>query len=133
MSDQPQRTRSQRFSESALKAVEAVAKNTAMRDDYKSRADGFPVMVMQSGLAQAVGFLRGKSEGRDDNAYGRYLKDLGGLLGQPEPSRFQSQVIKAELPEYRRLTRDALDASSWIKRFCQTLVKNAADATKEKP
>ena len=89
------------------------------------RADGFPVMVMQAGLAQALGFMLAKGQG-DTNAYGCYLDDLAlVLLGKHGHARGEAgrnlhkEVIEADLTRYRRMTRDILMVAGWFKRFGQ--------------
>jgi len=111
------RTRAQRQAEAALAKVDAIRADDKLRDDYKSRADSFPVMVMQAGLAQAVGFMQAKRN--DKQAYGRYIDDLAAVLGQHDGAVLQKTAISAPLPEYRRLTRETLAVAGWFKRFGQ--------------
>ncbi|HRI93943.1 MAG TPA: type III-B CRISPR module-associated protein Cmr5, partial [Accumulibacter sp.] len=101
MSAAPQQTRSQRHAEAALARIRSVETNASAteRKEYKTRADNFPVMVMQAGLAQAVGFMRAKAGGKD--AYGRYLDDLATVVGLASGEALQARAIKARLPEYR--------------------------------
>ena len=121
MSGQENRTRGQRMAGTALEKVEQAAKDTLTRKDYKTRAMGFPALVMQAGLAQAIGFLRSKS-GTPPNAYARYLADLAVVMGKVDAKALHDAVIHAPIPDYRYLTRDALDAAGWLKRFSQTLL-----------
>lgn len=118
--------RSGRLAQAALKQVQAV--DGHLFKDYKTRADGFPVMVMQAGLAQAVGFYHAKTS--DKHAYGRYLEDFAQALAGCDGATLLSRVIQAPLPEYRRLTREALDLALWFKRFCQAKA-GEADAHQE--
>jgi CRISPR-associated protein Cmr5 len=125
MSAARQGTRSQRHAEVALARIKAVESDPSAteRKEYKARADGFPVMVMQAGLAQAVGFMRAKASGK--KAYGRYLDDLAAVLGRDGGEVLQNRVIAAELPEYRQLTREALAAAGWLKRFGQAYLSRS--------
>lgn len=174
MSTVPQRTRSQRHAEAALAKIKALLAPNASaieRKEYKTRADNFPVMVMQAGLAQAVGFMRAKAgehvsngaiskaveeaAGRpvDDNeaaadaspsatrksadadadagkaarkaAYRRYLDDLAIVVGLADGEALLERAIKDTLPDYRRLTREALAAASWLKRFGQAYLSGS--------
>lgn len=111
------RTRSQRHAEKALACINAIKGEKDLRDDYKSRADGFPVMVMQAGLAQALGFMQAKQ--KDKPAYGRYLDDLAGVLGKADGQALLACAIAAERPEYRQMTREVLAIAGWFKRFGQ--------------
>lgn len=126
MSGPENRTRGQRMASIALEKVEQAAKDTPIRKDYKTRAMGFPALVMQSGLAQAIGFLRSKS-GTPSNAYARYLADLAVVMGKVDAKTLHEAVIQAPIPDYRYLTRDALDAAAWLKRFAQTLLTDQED------
>ena len=139
------RTRAQRLAEAALTRIRAVAADWPAdgqsrpsagssagfsRAQYKARADQFPVLVMQAGLAQALGFLRAKAGDADggDNAYRRYLNDLAVVVGASDGEALQQQAIAAPLPAYRQLTRQVLDAAGWLKRFGQAYLGASADA-----
>ena len=126
-------TRSQRHAESALARITAVvawsdeqkdAKDASkLRKEYKARADGFPVLVMQAGLAQAVGFMRAKSA--DKPAYGRYLDDLAAVIGGlADGAALHHRAIHGQLPAYRQLTREVLAAAGWLKRFGQVYLSD---------
>ncbi|MHB1592308.1 MAG: type III-B CRISPR module-associated protein Cmr5 [Sulfuricella sp.] len=123
------RNRTQRYAEAALARIDVVKNDKDLRGEYKSRADNLPVMVMQAGLAQALGFLLAKSKGDVTTPYGRYLADLaivlqaGGAGSFASGEALQHHVIKAPLSEYRRLTRETLAAAGWLKRFCQAYIK----------
>ena len=112
-------TRTQKLSGRAFEKVRQVAQSgdDKVRKAYRTRALGFPAMLLQSGLAQAVGFLRAKA-GEPD--YDAYLRDLAQVLGVPDGAALQQQAIKAELADYRRLTQETLEAATLIKRFCQS-------------
>lgn len=115
-------SRAQRMAQPALERVKVAAKSN-LAGDYKPRAMGFPTMVLQAGLAQAVGFLAAKS-GKDGKAmaYQRYFDDLAQVAGYPAGDALLQDALKADLARYRLLTRDVLDAASWLKRFSQSLI-----------
>jgi CRISPR type III-B/RAMP module-associated protein Cmr5 len=122
-------TRSQLYAAEALARIDAIKGNATLRDEYKSRADSFSVMVMQAGLAQGLGFLLAKSKTQTDNGYGRYLQDLAAVLkaGKATPAntgeQLQQSAITATLADYRLLTRETLAAAGWLKRFAQAYIK----------
>lgn len=93
---------------------------------YRALALSFPIMVLQSGLAQATGFLQAKS--CDNNEYQLYLSDLAGILGKSSGENLHKAVIESDLPDYQQLTRQALDASGWLKRYAQALLQEDAPA-----
>jgi CRISPR-associated protein Cmr5 len=111
----------------ALVCIEGVA-NLSCRAEYRTRANSFPTMVAQSGLAQAFGFLLAKSAGPRElgEAYRIYTHDLVAVVraGWPDlaardPDAFYGLVVQADLSRYRRLTRATLDAALWLKRLAQ--------------
>ena len=130
-------TRSQNYAREALDRIDAIKGNAKLRDEYKSRADGFPVMVMQAGLAQGLGFLLAKSGNKTDNGYGLYLQDLAAVLkaGNATPAAtgeaLQRASIGANLADYRLLTRETLAAAGWLKRFAQAYIKRDAKSGQE--
>ncbi|MHB1494480.1 MAG: type III-B CRISPR module-associated protein Cmr5 [Acidithiobacillus sp.] len=119
-----------RQSEIAEKALECITTASAQRDlfdEYGTRANSFPTMILQSGLAQALGFLRAKSG--DDSplkkAYAQYYKDLVALVRvampalPPDGEAFYQEVLQAELGDYRRISQITLDSAVWLKRLYQ--------------
>ena len=100
-----------------------------IREEYKTRANRFPAMVVQSGLAQAMGFLRAKADPKGSSlgrAYARYLEDLVKVAHRGWPAlkgdseAFYRDVTSADLARYRRLTQLVLDASVWMKSLAHT-------------
>ena len=113
--------RMQRMANRALDIIQDKKGKPGESKEYKSRMNGFAVMVMQSGLAQASGFYLGKGSGHQ---YLGYLQDLVQVVAAAEPGRadwnpdsFQRKVVECDALTYRLLTRDALAASSWLKRY----------------
>lgn len=115
-----QQTRTQKFAGKAFTQVKKVVESgdDKLRKEYKSRADSFPVMVLQSGLAQAIGFLHAKS--KNERAYATYLADLASVLGHADAKALHRKVLDASLPEYRHLSHEVLEVAALIKRFGQT-------------
>ncbi len=125
MTQEP-RTRAQRQAEAALAVIQSRRSAPEKeRKEYKARADSFPVLVLQSGLAQAVGFMLAKAA--KSVAYERYLNDLATMLGFADGAALQQRAISAELRDYRQLTREALAAASWLKRFGQAYLAEKGD------
>jgi CRISPR-associated protein Cmr5 len=146
-------TRSQKLSFRAMQQVRGIAagKTSAeFRKEYKSRANSFPAMILQSGLAQALGFLLGKAQpdaaehdrgaaeqstvkqaavkqrSPDDgksipgkhNAYRAYIDSLAAVIGDESAELLHEKAITSALSEYRCLTRQVLEAATFIRRFC---------------
>ncbi len=115
----------------ALDRIEA-AKHAPFVAEYKTRANSFPAILVQSGLAQAIGFLRAKAGRRENDlerAYAMYLQDLqdvtraGWAQLAQDPEAFYRDIVSADLGRYRRLTRAVLDASVWLKSLAQANLK----------
>jgi CRISPR-associated protein Cmr5 len=82
-------TRNQRYARAAYDQVTAI-EGQPVEKKYGALALNFPVMVLQSGLAQATGFLlakgkkekdeKNKQEEKAKNEHLRYLDDLAAVL-----------------------------------------------------
>ena len=92
-------------------------------------AHKLPAMILQNGLAQASGFLLAKG-GHEHTAL---LDDLANVMCAANGSAanggeaLHHEVITADTAATMRLTRLALEASAWIKRYVQGVLKRGAD------
>ena len=122
------KTRTQELATEAYRRV-VDRKGQPLEKEYSSLAHSFPSMILQNGLAQATGFLLAKGKGEhqalldDLNAVLRSAKAVASSSG----SELHTEVIKADLSETMQLTRHSLDASAWIKRYAQGLLKREGD------
>lgn len=136
-------TRNQRFAVEAMRAVTAFSESLqgkanadALRKDYLTRAKGFPAMVMQSGLVQAIGFLVAKSTSGDvkqgdqadsskkHEAYAHYANSLARVLGYTRIGDLHGHAVGGDgAPDYRQLTRDVLLAATHLRRYAQIELK----------
>ena len=109
------RTKEQQMAQAAFERVQGRSSGLEF-EVYSSFALAFPSLVHSCGLAQALAFAQAK--GRAD-----YLSDLENVLGEDVGKNGGGDLCKrsreAEVMEYMRLSRRALAASSWIKRYCQ--------------
>lgn len=117
-------------------AREAYARVAARRDDSKKKEYGvlahkLPGMILSNGLAQATGFLLAKSR---SEPHSNLLNDLNAVLGATgavghcdDGAALHQSIIGADLQQTLLLTRRALVASSWIKRYVQGVLR--MDAT----
>ena len=133
----------------AMAAYERVfqRKGDAMEKEYRSLAHAFPSMILQNRLAQATGFLLAKGKGehkalledmRDDAEWKRetkearehkaLLEDMRDVLCAAEAvsatdaAALHKEIISADALKTMQLTRHALEASAWIKRYAQGLL-----------
>lgn len=112
------RTREQVYAAAVFEKVSAFHKahNEAAHKKYGSMAHKLPVLIRTAGLAQALAFL----EARGYEHQKQLLIDLQAVLGQP---KLVASSREAQLGEYARLTREALAALLWFKRFAQSVLK----------
>ena len=128
-------TRSQKLAQAAFPRVcvrippgTDPKKFTKSQKEYRTFAEKFPALIHTCGLAQAVAFALAKQE-KD------YIEDLAAVLrgsGHPEISSAQSLHDRARtnpLSSYLRLSRDAISAASWLKRYVEAVAPNEAEAT----
>lgn len=110
--------RSKKYAETAYPMVNEI-KGQDIEAKYRTLALTFPTMIMQSGLAQAIGFLMAKGE----KEHKALLNHLTNLLGFATADALHSAVLSSNIVKYQLLTRDAIEASSWLKRYTQALLK----------
>lgn len=106
----------------------------ARRDDqgkkeYGALAHKLPGMILQNGLAQATGFLLAKNK----REHRSLLEDLNAVLREAgavsttDGSALHDLIIQSDLAGTVNLTRRALEASGWMKRYVQGVLR--LDAT----
>lgn len=96
--------------------------------EFTSFARSFPSLIHSSGLAQAVVFARAKGaadKGKKRKPPGEYLEDLATVLaaiGHAEAGSAESlerATRELSVAAYVRLSRNALQAAGWLKRFVE--------------
>lgn len=108
-------TRSQKLAQAAF---DRISRRGKLSNEYASFAKKFPALIHTCGLAQAVAFALAKKETE-------YVDDLTQVLNaagcQPLEDRdaLAAQTRNAELGAYLRLSRDALNAAGWLKRYVE--------------
>lgn len=95
----------------------------SQRKEYRSFARAFPTLIHVSGLAQATAFASVKSKGMRHEV----LKDLDRVMRQDQDRR-EDWTVCAESravgsAEYRLLTREAIAAALWLKRYAEALIE----------
>ena len=89
-----------------------------------------PAMILQNGLAQATGFLIAK--GNEEHL--AVLNDLAATMHAADGctattgTALHQEIIAADTAATMRLTRSALEASGWIKRYVQGVLGEETDA-----
>lgn len=121
--------RTHKYAEEAFPLIKAIKDKTLKQalDDskfeakYRTLALNFPTMIMQSGLAQAIGFLMAK--GKDEHQI--ILQHIQTILDRPN---LHADILASDIGQYQLLTRQALDATAWLKRYTQALLKKEGEA-----
>jgi CRISPR-associated protein Cmr5 len=111
-------TRSQKLAQAAFPLIQDRKKREKGFDEYKSFAKKFPALIHTCGLAQAVAFALAKKE----TEYVENLVAVLKLIGHPEVSSAEAlhkQSRDQPLSGYLRLSRDAINAASWLKRYVE--------------
>ena len=107
-------TNSQKLAQAAYDRVQ----DRKPGEKYIGFARDFPALVHACGLAQAAAFAMAKQE-----HHLHYLDDLARVLakvGYPEgyaAARLVLDTRTLPVPAYLRLSRDALAAADWLKRY----------------
>jgi CRISPR-associated protein Cmr5 len=119
------RARSQQQAETIHGLVEQIRRDVRERKDqkrYGALCHRFPLMVRENGLAAAIGFLAAK--GTDPaGPESRLLAHYAAVLNCAGGEALRQSCVASSLDEYRRLTRTALQASEWFKRYAEAILK----------
>lgn len=106
-------TNSQKMAQAAYERIQARRPN----QEFISFAREFPSLIHSCGFAQAVAFAKAKKRET-------YLSDLMEVLkaaGHAQLSDLGETVRTAEVAKYIRLSRQALQAAGWIKRYVEAV------------
>lgn len=110
---------------------EMYKKKYELQNEYRTQALNLPTMILQSGLAQTIGFLMAKSK-KDSSevtaktqAFQKLLEHLENLLKDSiKPNKtLHETILESDIVQYQRLTRNAIEASSWLKRYTEALLE----------
>ena len=119
-----QHIRSQKYAQRALGLIQKVKEKNEKVKEYRTLALNFPTMILQSGLAQAIGFLQAK--GKEEHLL--LLAHIAELLEENEnENSLHKKILEADLSHYQLLTRKAIEASSSLKRYTQALLPKPKD------
>jgi len=114
-------TRSQQMASRAFER----ASQRANDKEFASFAKSFPALIRTAGLCQAVGFTLAKG-----GAQKRVLEDVVHIVNEGNPASvvdFAEATRTAPIVDYMRLTRLAMQAATWLKRYVEGLEKAGAD------
>lgn len=118
-------TRSQRFAQNAYEQIIThMDGRNAPDKEFVSTAKKFPALIHTCGLAQAVSFALAKK----DYEYMGYLAKILKQVGHPEAKDADSlgnYAREVQLSGYLRLSRDAINAASWLKRYVEAVQQDS--------
>jgi CRISPR-associated protein Cmr5 len=94
---------------------------------YGNLCHQFPMLVLRSGLCQAVAFYVVKANGdTHSESYKKFLQNMAAVAGETNTNTdheaFQRRIHGMELTEYQQTTRRILAAAIWYKRFAVSLL-----------
>lgn len=120
-------TRDQKLAAAVFERVSKYkSRDKAAKQKYGSMAHKLPVLIRTAGLAQALAFV----EARGDAEQQRLLSHLAEVMGRGNLVELSRSV---PLAEYVLLTREALAALLWFKRFAQSVLEVEASDEAEAP
>lgn len=91
---------------------------TQFQREYRTLARKFPALIHTCGLAQAVAFALAKQENQYIGDLEEVLKAVGHTeITNREPLEYHART--QQLSGYLRLSRDAINAASWLKRYVE--------------
>jgi CRISPR-associated protein Cmr5 len=124
--------RSQRFARAAFEHVVNRQGLGAKKSDYLSFTRSFPSLIHTSGLAQAVAFALAKGTKQIEKRL--VIEDLCSILHETGTVRLPAGVVadgaalaevsrtERDCSEYMRMTKQSLQAASWLKRYAEALL-----------
>ncbi|MDF0589660.1 type III-B CRISPR module-associated protein Cmr5 [Candidatus Methanocrinis natronophilus] len=118
MSENVRQTRQQIRAKIAYGCVSSAGEKMKTKDteDYAQLAKKFPALVHNCGLAQAIAFVQAK-EGKTGESYIGHLANTMGEEGD-----IGSTSRSSDLMTYQRLTREAIESATWLKRYSEALL-----------
>jgi CRISPR-associated protein Cmr5 len=121
MPEDVRQTRQQVRAQNAYGCVSSIEKEKVIKkkdaEDYAQLAKKFPALVHNCGLAQAIAFVQAK-EGKIGESYIAHLTKTMG-----EERDLGSDSRSADLMKYQRLTREVIEAATWLKRYSEALLE----------
>ncbi|HHX2510828.1 TPA: type III-B CRISPR module-associated protein Cmr5 [Neisseria subflava] len=117
-----QHIRSQKYAQRAFGLIQKVKDSNKQVKEYRTLVLNFPTMILQSGLAQAIGFLQAK--GKEEHLL--LLAHIAELLEENKDG-LHKKILEADLSHYQLLSRQALEAASSLKRYTQALLPKPKD------
>ncbi len=117
-------TNSQKMAQTAYQRIQdRKTRQQKLANEFTSFARSFPSLIHACGLAQAVAFAEAK--GTKSRQHREYLEDLAAVLSAvgysdaATPDALACATRESSVLPYLRLSRDALAAAGWLKRYVE--------------
>jgi CRISPR-associated protein Cmr5 len=94
-------------------------KESPNRKKYGAMAHKLPILVHNAGLTQALAFVASRKE----DAHQELLKHLAETIIENDLDTLLAQSRESKMSDYVFLTRKALLALKWYKRFAQSVLE----------
>lgn len=113
--------------ERAQRAYKCFLPEKNVDDEYRQFAKRFPALVHACGLAQAIAFAQAKDKNQ-------YLDDLAMVMHIKNSLTLSNLSRTVDLVEYQEKTLEAIECSTWIKRYAEATeeIRTNAKASPEK-
>jgi len=120
----PIQTNSQKMAQTAYQRIQdRKTPQQKLVKEFTSFARSFPSLIHACGLAQAVAFAEARAA--KSRPHGEYLEDLAAVLSAvgysdaATPGALACATRESTVLPYLRLSRDALAAAGWLKRYVE--------------
>jgi len=104
------------YAETAYNCIR-LAEKESWANEYGRLCLLFPSLLLTNGLRLTVAYYQGK--GQKSESYKQFLNDMREALGNPN----WENGLPANMAEYRELSRRALQAAVWFKRYAEAILK----------
>ena len=119
----PVKTRAQNYSKniySQFLAIKGLSEKEKNR--YGALCHQFPVMVLQNGLMQAVGYLLGKGQNDSQKPETILLNHFAEQFNCANAEAFHTVLQNSEITKYQYYTRQLLEMAVWYKRYAESVL-----------
>jgi len=114
------RSRAQHYATVAFGSLEGIDTASVEASKYGTICREYPSLVMLNGLHLTMCYYLSKRSG-SNCAYTKYLEAMAKALELDES--WEKKLRDCPSHEYRLLTKRALDASVWFKRYVEAILK----------
>ncbi len=117
-------TRDQHFAKAVYKQVAELTDSQDFKvKKYCAIASKLPILIRSSGLMQAYAFVESRAAKEKEVEAKKFLEHFAETLSFGSQSALGDKVRTSDLVTYMHLTRNALAALLWYKRFAQSVHK----------